>query len=376
MNGCERFMTAIRGGQPDRVPIWELIVNRPVIEALYPDMFDGARSARYEQGSEGVFELLADFVEADDLDAITVFENSRVDREIDDLTFVDEWGLTWRVNEQKVPYCVALPIKTEADLDRWEPPDPDADYRLGDLEAAVERFGGERAIVFLGHDAFEFSHYLRGMENLFMDYALNPALAHRVAEKVIAFKLRVLERAAEAGADVLCGGDDYAANLGPMMSPAHFDEFIAPYLKRCCDVSHGHGLPFLKHTDGYLWPIMDSLLETGIDCLDPIEPVARMDIGEVKERVGHRVSLAGNVDCDHILSRGTPQDVVEAVKETIAKASPGGGHILASSNSIHPGVRPENYRAMLEAAREFGRYPLDEGMVAEYSTKDYMARYR
>ena len=60
------------------------------------------------------------------------------------------------------------------------------------------------------------------------------------------------------------------------------------------------------------------------------------------------------------------------MKETIAKASPGGGHILASSNSIHPAVRPENYRAMLDAAKQFGRYPLDEEMVAEYREKNYI----
>ena len=376
MNGYERFMTAIRGGQPDRVPVWELIVNRPVIEALHPDMFKGAKRARYEWGSQGAFNLQADFTEIEDLDGITVFENGRVVKEIDSRTFVDEWGITWRTNEDNIPYHVDHPIKTEADLDRWQLPDPDADGRLEDLQKAIARFKGERAIVFLGHDGFEFPHYLRGMENLLMDYVLNPELAHRLAELAIGYKVRVLERAAELGADVLCTGDDYAANSAPIMSPAHFAEFIAPYLKRCVDVARGRGLPFLKHTDGHLWPIMDSILDTGIDCLDPIEPVAGMDIGEAKARIGSRVSLAGNVDCNHILSSATPGEVVEAVKETIAKASPGGGHILASSNSIHPAVRPENYKAMVEAARRFGQYPLDERMVEQYRESDYMARWR
>ena len=63
MSGYERMMCAVRGGQPDRVPIWELIVNRPVIEALYPEVFKGTGKAAYEQGSQGAFRLLADFVE-------------------------------------------------------------------------------------------------------------------------------------------------------------------------------------------------------------------------------------------------------------------------------------------------------------------------
>lgn len=131
----------------------------------------------------------------------------------------------------------------------------------------------------------------------------------------------------------------------------------------------------MKHTDGNLWPIMDDIVDTGLDALDPLEPMAGMDIGKVKERYGDRIALAGNVDCGELLSRGTTEDVVEAVKETIAKASPGGGHILASSNSIHPAVKPENYRAMVEAAKEFGQYPLDPTMVEEYRNKNYIARF-
>lgn len=65
----------------------------------------------------------------------------------------------------------------------------------------------------------------------------------------------------------------------------------------------------------------------------------------------------------------------EAVKETIAKASPGGGHIMASSNSIHPGVDPENYKTMVEATRKYGVYPIDEDLVKKYKTKNYIKDY-
>jgi uroporphyrinogen decarboxylase len=79
------------------------------------------------------------------------------------------------------------------------------------------------------------------------------------------------------------------------------------------------------------------------------------------------------VDCSVVLPYGTKEQVEDAVKETIAKASPGGGHILASSNSIHPGVKPENYRTMVQAARRWGVYPLDPKMVKEYSRRNYVA---
>lgn len=375
MNGYERMMTALRREEPDRVPIWELIINSPVIEALHPEFFTPGSRSDHEWGSQGIYGPLADIIEAEDLDAITIFEDGRSES-IDERHFKDEWGIVWQTEAHGIPYAVEHPVQSEADLDKLEIPDPDADYRLESLEKAVKRFKGEKAIVFLSHDAFEFSHYLRGMDKLLMDYVLNPEFAKRVARKVMDYKSRVLERAADLGADVLCTGDDYAARKGPIMSPDHFREFVLPYLQQAVDVAKAKRLPFLKHTDGNLWSILDDIVETGIDALDPIEPIADMDIGQVKEQYGDRIALAGNVDCGNLLPFATEDEVVEAVKETLAKAAVGGGFILASSNSIHPAVKPENYKAMVEAAKRFGAYPLDENMVEKYQQKDYMARYR
>ncbi len=357
MNGYERMMTALRREEPDRVPMWELIVNEPVIKALYGDI------------------TYLDFVEKEDLDAVTVFEDTRIREWLDSRTYVDEWGITWRVDAPGIPYAMGHPIQSVADLDHWEAPDPDADGRLKSLEAAVKRFKGEKAIVFLGHEAFEFSHYLRGMDKLLMDFALNPGLVKGLARKIVDYKRRVMARAIDAGADIVLTGDDYAHRKAPIMSPKAFREFVLPYLQEMVNVALEKGVPFIKHTDGNLWPIIDDIVDTGLTALDPLEPIAGMDIGRVKEAYGDRIALAGNVDCGELLSRGNEEDVIEAVKETLAKAAVGGGHILASSNSIHPAVKPENYRAMVEAGRRYGTYPLDEKMVQEYRTKNYITRF-
>jgi uroporphyrinogen decarboxylase len=89
-----------------------------------------------------------------------------------------------------------------------------------------------------------------------------------------------------------------------------------------------------------------------------------VDIGEVKQRYGHRVCLAGNINCGETLSEASVDEVVRAVKETIRKAGPGGGHIMMSSNSLHSSVKPANYRAMVEATRVHGVYPLDLAALA------------
>jgi uroporphyrinogen decarboxylase len=245
------------------------------------------------------------------------------------------------------------------------------------LRAAVRRFKGRRAIVFLTHDGFEFPHYLRGgMQNLLVDYVEQPRLAHELADMVVDFKMRLMRRAIAAGADVVVSGDDYASRSGPLMSPRHFREFVFPYLRRSANAAHEEGVPYIKHTDGNIWLLLDALVEAGIDAIDPLEPIADMDIGRVKERYGGRLALVGNVDCTELLTSGTAADVEEAVQETIAKAAPGGGYILASSNSIHPAVKPENYRAMTEAARRYGVYPLDDRFVEAHCQKSYVQRWQ
>jgi len=179
MNGYERFMAALRREQPDRIPIWELLINEPVIKALHGDI------------------TLEDFIEKEDLDGICVFENFKEQKRIDSNTFIDEWGITWVVEPNGVAYPAGHPIKGESDLDKLKAPDPDADYRMDNLKRAVKRFKGEKAIIFLGHEAFEFSHYLRGMDNLLMDYIERPDFVKRLAGVIASYKKRVLERAAD-----------------------------------------------------------------------------------------------------------------------------------------------------------------------------------
>jgi uroporphyrinogen decarboxylase len=360
MNGRERFLAALARKQPDRVPIWELIVNEPTRSAW------GAAS-------------LADFVEAEELDGITVFEDTPL-RPVAGTgeASADHWEIVWRHTDIDIPYPESGPISGPADLAAYRPPDPDDDARLDSLRGAVERFGGERAIVFLTHDAFEFSHYLLGgMDRLLMAYIDDAAFVHDLAEIVMDYKLRLMRRAIDLGADAIVSGDDYAAGKGPAMSPTHFREFVLPYLKRSVDTAHDAGVPFIKHTDGNIWPLLDMMVdEAGIDAIDPLEPLAGMDIGKVKARYGDRIAVIGNIDVTELLPHGTPQQVEEAVQETIAKAAPGGGFILASSNSIHPAVQPANYRAMVDAGRRWGGYPLDEAMVGEYRHRDYAAAWR
>lgn len=367
MTGYERIMAVFQGKIPDCVPLWELGVSLKVVNNILVGGVTGTGS-----GMNGV--TVADLVEKLGLDAITTREDQKQDW-IDSTTYRDEWGVVCKISEEGATYPYEGPIKEENDLLSYVPPDPWAAHRMESLRKTVDRFKGKKAIMFISHEAFEFSCNLRGMDNLLMDYALNPEFSHQLARKVVDYKKAVISRAIDEGVDIVLTGDDYAFRTGPMMSQTHFREFVVPYMKEVVDLVKSKGKYFIKHCDGRIWPIIDDMIATGIDALHPLEPLAGMDIGEVKSKYGDKIVVIGNVDCGALLSTGTKEEVAEAVKETIAKGSPGGRHILSSSNSIHSSVNPENFKTMIETARLYGQYPLNQQMVDTYKKKNYISKY-
>ena len=82
-----------------------------------------------------------------------------------------------------------------------------------------------------------------------------------------------------------------------------------------------------------------------------------MDLARVREQVGHKLVLIGNLDVSRLLVRGTREEVEEAVKNAIRAAAPGGGYLLSAAHS-HPFVDPTRLRWMVEAAHRYGEYPI------------------
>jgi uroporphyrinogen decarboxylase len=272
--------------------------------------------------------------------------------------FRDRWGVVRGLGPETVPYPVEPAIRRPEDLKDWQPPDPSDPGIYGHLPELVAKYGGKKAIVMTGRDAYFDPAHVRGVENFLMDMVLNPGLVHELIDRCLEYDMEVVRRAIKMGVEVIAFGDDYADKNSSFMSPQHFREFILPGLKKAVKNAHDHGAYVIKHTDGNIWGLMDLILEAEPDGLHPLEPVAGMELGKVKQLYGDRVALVGNVDCGALLSWGTPAEVRREVERCILAAAPGGGYMLSSSNSIHSSVKPENLVAMAEACREFGEYPI------------------
>jgi uroporphyrinogen decarboxylase len=346
MTGVERVLKALHREEPDRVPHLELGVDQKVRDALFPGV--SYKGFVEKMGLDG--NVIFDKVSSWSYE--TVDEAKRIVR--------DQWGALVQYGSEALGHPTEPAIKDPRELDRYTPPDPDEAWRYETLKKWLARFGGDRAVIAHVTDVFDIAR-----ESLLGDVAYyeamieEPELIDRVNAMVLNYNLRSIKNQIELGADALAITGDFAMTNEPMVSPRHTARFLIPALKEQVELAHSLGVPVFKHTDGNITKIIDMIVETGIDGLHPIDPMAGMDLAEVKQQYGDRICLMGNIDCGATLSWKPVDEVRQEVKEAIRKAGYGGGYICMSSNSIHSGVRPENYAAMVQAIREFGTYPLE-----------------
>lgn len=175
--------------------------------------------------------------------------------------------------------------------------------------------------------------------------------AERMVRDVIAHDLRLLD----AGLDgfILCS--DYCFNKGPFLSPKMFGEFVTPYLARLIAAIREHGGYAIKHTDGNIMPILDQLVSTNPHALHSIDPMAGVDIREVKRLVGDKVALCGNVHCA-AMQTGTEQDVIDSAEYCLTWAKPGGGYVYCTSNIPFKGLPLERYLLVLDVWKRMRDY--------------------
>jgi uroporphyrinogen decarboxylase len=342
VTSSERVLATLRGKTPDRVPLFELFIDRKVIESIRP-------GSTYE-----------DFAEWAGLDVVTCLA---MVEDAADMDWVDRGKGTWRDRwgglQGFTGEVLSVPLEPariacEEDLESYVPPDPLKNRVIERARALVKRFHGKKAVCAVGEDVFAVSQYLRaGLAGLMEDYILRPELARRLARIGMEYHVELYRALVAEGVEIIALGDDYAGKTGTMMSPAHFEQFILPGLATIVKDIKARGACCIKHTDGDIWGILDSIVSTGVDALGPLEgPYMQLD--EVRRR--SRVGVVGNVDVD-LLSRGSVEQVVAATREQLARVSPLGRHLLGSGNSISSSVRGENFMAMVRTVQEEGAVP-------------------
>ncbi len=360
MNGIERITKALNLEEADRVPLYIHAINEAPIIGIGKHLTEGLPdpSMKFEDMNDQDQMKLIDTLflvhEEFGVDGFTSF-NIGHEKEIDANYVEDDWGVVYKRSSHGIPVPVGHPLADTSKLNGFMPPNPKREH-LALLEMGRERFKGEKALFWMMRGTFVRSWRLTGMENLMIMMYEAPEIVHQIAEMTLEYHRKVIDLVFDAGANVIILGDDIASSKSPLISPKHFKEFVFPYNKKIVEYAHSKGLKIAQHSDGNLWPLLDTIIDAGFDGLNPLEPQGGMFMKEVKDYCGDKMCLLGNIDCMHLLPNGTPEEVDASVKQTIEDGAAGGGLIICSSNTLHPGVNPENCIAMFKAVKKYGQY--------------------
>lgn len=235
-------------------------------------------------------------------------------------------------------------------------PDVLAEYRWDGLKEKVKKIK-ENDLIALSSgiyiDIFEPTWYLRGMENLLMDFYINEDIATTCLDRMTDIKCKVAEKFAETGVDVIIYGDDVGTQEAMMMSVETWRKWLKPRLKKSIEAAKNINPEVLcyYHSDGNIKDIIEDLIEIGVDILNPIQPEC-LDPKEIKKLYGDRISFWGTIGTQTTMPFGSTEDVEVAVKDMIENVGYNGGLIVAPTHLLEPDVPYENIEAFVKAVKE------------------------
>jgi len=344
-----RLLTTIRLEEPDRVPLAELVVDRPVKEGFL------GKPVR-DVPSDVEFWSKAGY---DYIYLRPAYEYAGVPPQVAAGTpMAAEASALDDREAESVSIMLPGSIADLADLESFPWPDPVTIDYSNLVEAAACLPDGMGIISGVG-GIFTRTWMLLGFDRFCYSLIDNPELVAQTFARIGAIQCAVLRKVVQMDkVFAIWYGDDLAYTESLMVSPQVYRQHLFPWMEELAAIAHGAGMPFIMHSDGRLWEVIPDLIALGLNALHPIEPKA-MDITEVKARYGHKLALFGNLDLGYTLTRGTPDEVRVEVRQRIKELAPGGGYAVGSSNSVTRYVPVENFNAMREATFEYGVYPID-----------------
>ena len=320
----KRLLSALRHRRSDRVPNFEILFNAPAVSHLL---------GRTTSDS---------FWQVPPADAVRIAQSVGQDAVV--------CSMTWAA-------AGAGSILSHEDVDRIVPPDPAEqrpklqayiDAAAGTGVGVVARLSGPMTLTYMSLGPVPIESF---MYKLYDD----PELVERLMDIHLDYHLRLIETIRDLPYDLYYIGDDISSTRGPLIRPADLARFWAPRTEKLVQAALATDRPVMFHCCGKLEPILPYLVDWGVSAVHPIQPGAN-DIYAIHDEYGDRLALVGNIDVAGALSHGTPEEVRRDTKEHIERLAGDGGYVVCSSHSIIDSVPPENYRAMVRAAQEFGVY--------------------
>lgn len=371
MSSRERILLTIEHQEPDRVPIavWGSAygITDPLYHGLLKHLNLGDSVPPFRRrGGHSVNHYDDRLMEALDIDVRHVWLG------FTDLGGppagggVDAWGIGWEdtgvyLGVHQHPLVEA----TLEDLETYPWPDVEKYIRREELRERARFLKGntDYAVVGRAVDSYgplERSGQLRGYEKIMYDLVINEEFVGNLVSKITDVLCRLLEIYLDTAGSYLdvieLPGDDYAAQH-PLISPTMFDKYFAGAWRRMITLikEAAPHCRILFHSDGRMEPFLGRLIDLGVDVYHSVEPMAGVDMAQMKRDYGDRLCFWGAIDIKQAL-QGDVARVEAEVQERIQVLASGGGYVLAPSNHLQSDVPAENVVALFRAAHIYGVY--------------------
>ncbi len=345
MTSRERVLRAIRHEKPDRLPVFKPnVIN--TYEPFEPRVQKFMDTFEFDR-----------FVHPGGVQGGPVAK-----REIGPETTEDGYGCRYKYEGVGLPYCIHSPLaaaESAQQIESYAWPDSSA-WRLPDGVRARARelhAAGEYVVAVGAGNLFHQYHYVRGFEQWMLDIKLNPDIHRAIADRIHQINkgmlLMLLEEVGDY-VDIVVSGDDLGTSTAPYMSPDDFRTLVKPYFADLIGTikSRWPHLLFYLHSHGQIMPLVPDLIECGVDVLNPILPLDRMDPRILKRDFGDALAFEGGIDIESILPFGTVTEVEEHVREVVSILAPGGGYLF-KAQAISPIIPYENIIRAYELALEY-----------------------
>lgn len=361
MDRRERFFTALKHKQPDRPPMdfcgtsLTAFADAATLYALAKRL--GVKGDTHEQVLEGVQTAL----HVDFRSVGTIFNPESPLNSFGASEQTDCWGVKrkWTGDYWDI---VGSPLKdaTMEDLDNYTfPSAKNIDKKqLQAIKTKAKRLFEETDFVVVGehptYGVLELGCWMCGFDDFLYRILAEPEFVEKFFSKVYQYQAELIELYyGEIGQYIhlTTSGDDFGTQRAPFMSPKAFSGVVAPwYKKRIALTKQYTNAAYFHHSCGSVFRLLDSIIDMGVDILNPVQPGAfEMEPERLKAKYGEQIVFWGAIDEQNTLTNGTPEEVRAHVKEVVSILGKNGGYVIAPSHNIQKDVPIDNIIAMFEA---------------------------
>jgi uroporphyrinogen decarboxylase len=359
MNNYERIIAAIKHLDTDKVPMWFMgFFDESVMEKLLPEECIGDNTKSITARQEYLENCVVSIGRRANLNfghgSPGEFLFKVTDENRDHRIMEFENGAVWKI--EKCPCSriyLHLPVEKREDLDALSLPNPrDPERYKGLKEQAYyyKKRGYFVSAAIMGF--FSGLHYFfRSFDDVMADLILDPDFSHRLLNMLAEFNLACAEELLDCGVHAITLCDDLGSADNLLISPKHYREYFLPWHRRLADLCHSKGAYMHLHSHGNINAIMDLIVESGVDIINPLDPEENMNLEGLKKKYGQRITLCGGIS--RRFSSMSPSELQDHINSTIRCGAKGGGYIVMDASGIPDSMSKSEFNFYISTLKKY-----------------------